>query len=311
MISFTYDTVNLGDWIQSIAMEKAVNKVTLRDNHFNIVRRGRLYQEKSGTCVMQGWFDHNTLGFYPKNSVKPIWIGTHFNKYVQEELHKAWSVESLNKPNEVGCRDLDTAKFCQDNGIESYLSRCLTLTLPRRSEEEAKSADKVFVVNVKDELKRYIPENICRNAVTINQRFVHYAACQRRKEAERLLEKYRKEAKLVITMALHCTAPCIAMGIPVVVIEPDADPTDCNRFTMISDLVHVYSQEEIKSRNVDFSPKPIKIENLKKSMLKNLEICLKDSITEEDKLELQRVRSFIANPKLDDASVHPMLSSHR
>ena len=36
-----------------------------------------------------------------------------------------------------------------------------------------------------------------------------------------LLERYRNEARLVITRALHCAAPCTAMGIPAVLIAKD------------------------------------------------------------------------------------------
>ncbi|WP_141082403.1 polysaccharide pyruvyl transferase family protein [Campylobacter devanensis] len=38
------------------------------------------------------------------------------------------------------------------------------------------------------------------------------------RKTEDLLQTYKNKAKLIATSALHCAAPCTAMGIPVILI---------------------------------------------------------------------------------------------
>jgi hypothetical protein len=89
------------------------------------------------------------------------------------------------------------------------------------------------------------------------------------KRAQELLELYRLQARLIVTTLLHCALPAIAMGIPTVVFYPVNDEaahaSDLERFSSLSDLMHVHRLDEIDK--VDWNPEPIDVAERKLAIL--------------------------------------------
>jgi exopolysaccharide biosynthesis predicted pyruvyltransferase EpsI len=77
--------------------------------------------------------------------------------------------------------------------------------------------------------------------------------------AQEYLDRYRKEAKLVITSRLHCALPCIAMGIPVIVMGDHRD----KRLQLVEEFTKIHPYFAINMRgaykNIDSTPKLIKV----------------------------------------------------
>lgn len=297
-ISYYYDTygklTNLGDYIQTIATEEAIKKCVDTDCNFVPVQRNKLVQHDGGTCVMQGWYEHDDLGFLPGPSTRGIWIGTHLNETTCEALALLFKTSSI-RLSDVGCRDLSTLAFCKQYGISSYFSRCLTLTLPKRTIEEAENANRTYLVECSDEIVALLPDWVKTNAERISHRGYAkevWQPWQLCKEAARdLLDNYKKNAKIVVTTALHCAQPCIAMGIPVVFICPGLNERE--RFSSMKGLIQINSLEDLKAGVVDFSPKSLNIEDLKSALLMNLKLTMKQMRTKEEETELINVRDFI------------------
>lgn len=295
-VSYTYPTCfwwgwgcNLGDWIQTIATESAIRRALGRDVAFERVRRDELVSHRGGICVMQGWFEHSSLNFLPGPDTHAIWIGTHFRKETRKDLELLWHIFPSSIPFEIGCRDLSTLEFCQANHIEAYFSRCLSLTLPRRKPEFS-HGDSVYCVDCPDWLMESMPIHLRRKAVTISQRMFRcedQRVC--RTAAEELLERYRTSASLVITTALHCASPCLAMGIPTVVVNPGYEESE--RFSSLSGLAHVYTKDEVLSGVVNWNPGSIDFESLKLLLIHNLKLMLTSCGNADEKRE---VRSQIA-----------------
>lgn len=61
--------------------------------------------------------------------------------------------------------------------------------------------------------------------------------------ARYVLERYRTQAKLVITSKIHVAMPCIALGIPVIFI---VDNPFNERFDVLSGIVPIYSYKDIR-----------------------------------------------------------------
>ncbi|WP_238699141.1 polysaccharide pyruvyl transferase family protein [Helicobacter sp. MIT 05-5294] len=251
---------------------------------------------------MQGWFGYHH--YFPSHETLPIFVGTHF----AESIYKALEYFVAYYPyyfvfKEIGCRDLETLRFCQRLGIQAYLSRCLTLTLPKREESLSKSADKVFLVGIPDNLLEYIPQDLRQNAVRINQQSVKIEESLNPRDYEAktrtLLETYKKEAKLIITCALHCAAPCTAFGIPVVLIARNQE--NINRFSAVNGILKVWSIEDLKAKRVNFNPTAPNIESLKSNMLENLNLSIQKEFGESiDETRLQVVRQAIAEFKAEN-----------
>lgn len=288
--------VNLGDYVQSIATKSAIKQISEgRERNFKFYDRDSLsFYKSENPCVavMQGWFSYS-YAFLPSKSIVPIWVGTHFTIETQDFLRKVLSINPNYFSNtEIGCRDLFTYNFCERNGINSYFSRCLTLTLPRRQKDSTQN--KVFLVDVPKAWEKYLPTSITRSAVRLSQRTFSCADLNSGdlyKKANELLEMYRDEAALVITTALHCASPCLAMGIPVVFLtnQPEEQAT---RFSALSGISRTYSLHDLKNKKLEIPSEPVDIEDLKQALLGNLKLCLVTGGA--DKVdEKRRLRSYI------------------
>ena len=167
----------------------------------------------------------------------------------------------------------------------------MTLTLPKRKKTPEKQ--KVFLVGLNDEILKNIPPEILKNSEIINQQNVelnhaddYFAA------AQHLLERYQKEATLIITSALHCASPATALGIPVVFfLQSDEQKT---RFSTLQNILPLYTTDDLKKGNVNWNPKIPDIEALKNAMLNNLRLSLAQCYGESvDLKELQALRQTI------------------
>ena len=297
-VSYYYPTLgniyNVGDYIQTIATEKAILSCCNERCSFVHVQRNQLIEHSGGTCIMNGWYEHDDLGFLPGDDTRAIWIGTHFNETICNCLSLLFKSSSY-RLYDVGCRDKTTLEFCRQHKIPSYFSRCLTLTLPRRTTEETLNADTVYIVDCPNKILALLPKAIRDVAKIIYQRkhvrepWQPWQTC--RETAERLLDEYRQHARLVVTSALHCAQPCIAMGIPVVFINPGYKER-C-RFSSMDGLIPQYTKKDLKNGKIDFNPIAPDIEELKVAMLTNLYLTLKEKRSPEENKELSNVRKII------------------
>jgi hypothetical protein len=118
----------------------------------------------------------------------------------------------------------------------------------------------VFLVDVSSILLENIPEEIVSESISISHQIQPEAiACDDPVSvAKRLYERYKKEAKLVITSRLHAAVPCMAAGIPVILARDEFT----SRLTWIDRLLPVYDASQYK--DIDWQPVPVNYEYEKK-----------------------------------------------
>ena len=290
---------NLGDYVQTLATRRALSQV-LPVKGFSYWDRDSLsfyksdnQYEDSVICVMQGWFSHS-LGFLPNKNIIPVWLGSHFDEATQKYLKEILVMNPNYFCPEVGCRDLYTLDFCKKFHIPSYLSRCLTLTFPKRTETD--KHEKVFLVDIPENWENLLPKKILDESVRVHQRWVKFGDehwSQSMERAEALLSEYKSKAKLVITTALHCAAPCVAMGIPVILIQEDS-LENVKRFSALKGILPYYTVQDLQNGGINFSPDPVDIESLKTALLENLKLSVKRALFVDVSLnELKDIRSEI------------------
>lgn len=121
--------------------------------------------------------------------------------------------------------------------------------------------DKVYIVDVKDDLLRRIPTEIKDDAV-YRTHFTSFEKGDNAKEfAIQLFREYDRNAKLVITSLLHCALPCIAAGIPVIFLQEE---NLSYRFSWLEKLIPLYTKDCFEK--IDWNPKPIDISFIKKKV---------------------------------------------
>ena len=268
-----------------------------RDNLLN-------YTETPAFAIMQGWFAHSSL-YMPNEKILPVFIGTHITTPKRKEflLYIKKNPKYFNKIT-FGCRDTSTLNFMRKNNVNSYLSRCLTLTYPKR--EVNINPKDIFIVDMPEEYLKYVPNELLEHAKFVNQRaidtdkdtsyFLNYERYM--KQTSDLLSEYRNNAKLVITSALHCASPCIAMGIPTILIDFE-DKND--RFGSLNGIIKIYNKQDLINRNINYSPEVTNIEDLKQLMIKNVELSIKQAFDEEiDEKELNNIRQLIEKYNIID-----------
>ena len=168
----------------------------------------------------------------------------HFHRELSEN-----ELGALRQNQPIGCRDEYTVRYLQSKGIDAFLAGCLTMLFDKR---EAKPRDKVFLVDCPESAMAHIPGSIKKDAVVLSQviRMTTKAPDHRltlaeteeyNKTAIAQLDRYRDEAKLVVTSRLHVASPCAAMGIPVILVRDTFD----ERYQFIDRFLPLHAPQDL------------------------------------------------------------------
>ena len=222
-------SVNIGDYIQSLASKQFIpNK-----NKIIYLNRDNIKYNKSFVkIIFNCWYKIKDKVSFPKN-IRPLFISFHISNI--KKIKKIKKI--LKKYEPIGARDIDTMNFLQKNGIKSYFSSCLTLTLGKTYYSKIKKniiylVDYKFKKNILIDLeilkilKFYQPDEVklmyhSKLSLKINHK-------KRFDIAKQYLKKY-SQARLVITTRLHCALPCVGMEVPVILVSPNKN--NDSRFT--------------------------------------------------------------------------------
>lgn len=267
---------NIGDCIQNLAIENLYKELGIDCTELVKINRDDIpnYSEEKALLPMQGWFG-NLYKTFPANfspNILPVFIGFHLTNYKEsrQRFLKENLQEKFSQYTPIGCRDRNTKEFFTSLGIEAYFSGCMTLTFPERKRKPKNG--KIFIVDVPEEIEEIIPtkiKNVADKSITHSYTFKNYPvsleeAYEFETKAREILERYRQEAKLIITSRIHVAMPCIATGIPVVFIhEKDSD----DRFDVLNGIIPRYS---LKHKNIiNWTPKAPNITKIKQAIKEN------------------------------------------
>lgn len=219
-------TDNIGDDIQTYAELKYLPKVDYyvdREHLSTFMPESKEYV----SVIMNGLYIHNKIAWPPSPYINPLLISMHFKELIETDVGdsylKDFGGEFLKQYGPVGARDTETLKRLNKNGINSYFSGCMTLTLEKFEGIEKKK--KICLVDVDKEVIKKVKTTV-RNEFEIEV-LSHYINPEdsekksfekRMKDVENLLKKYQ-ESHLVITSRLHVALPSVALDVPVILIH--------------------------------------------------------------------------------------------
>lgn len=278
--------MNLGDPIQSFAVLELYKKIGISEENIVPLDRYDLadYGGEDVAVIVNGaenyeHFCYATRFLPVSDKIHPVFISLHLHRDLSEN-----ELASLRNNQPIGCRDEYTVKYLKSKGIDAFLTGCLTMLFPRRSEN--KKYEKVFIVDCPESILEHIPNEIKEDAEYLSQvirmrsdscdhRLTAEETEQYNKKAREQLNKYRDEARLVITTRLHVASPCAAMGIPVVLVRDIYDeryqfidrflplyyPKDLDKLDF--DSVHADIPEEVKSNLTNISRNMLEMAKLR------------------------------------------------
>ena len=271
------DLNNLGDQIQSIAVENLIPPIHIRVNRDTIAIEKLVDRH---ILIMNGWFTHNPKQCFPPNEmIYPVFWGFHVTNWNNSWDHflSPRIIKYFKKYEPIGCRDRYTAEMLENVGIYSFYSKCLSLTFPKRSKKIVNGWNIIVDVNY-----TLLPSFITDNALFVTHNISpNIPEDDKIKQAKNLLSLYKKKAKLVITSRVHCALPCVAMGIPVVFLGNPKDyrtsivqdiglkincVTDFFKYNTDKDVI---KQKQLNKfwRNVNWNPKELDYENNKEKIV--------------------------------------------
>lgn len=257
--------VNLGDPIQSYAVKLLYKEMGIEERDMIPVDRYdmKTYDGEECICVVNTCSTYEELaydsGFMPpSDKIHAIPFSLHINRHIADD-----ELEFYRSCLDVGCRDVFTENKLSKLGVRAYLTGCLSLTFPRRSREQEIRAKDVYLIDVQPEFRELIPKEILRDAIELSsiyrfeikhnlKRMTEQEASEYHRMGEERIKLLRDTAKLVITTRLHAAAPCLAMGIPVIMTKHD------DRFGFIDRFLPSYTSWDTDI--IDWDPKPVDIE---------------------------------------------------
>ena len=230
-VMYYKETDNIGDDIQSYAAMRFLPHIDYyidRESLNCFIPMKKEYV----SMIMNGWFLHNKLAWPPSPYINPLCVSMHFTSLesidVGDKYLKRFGGEYLKQFGIIGARDIETQKRLEKNGIESYFSGCLTLTINKF--DNIKKVDKICLVDLEENIVEKIKESTNSKIEVLTHWLNQEETAQkdftkRMNDVENLLKKYQ-ESKLVITNRLHVALPCLALGTPVILIHKEVYEKD-------------------------------------------------------------------------------------
>jgi hypothetical protein len=112
-----------------------------------------------------------------------------------------------------------------------------------------------------------MPPNLLQDAEFVSQRipvFEFPLGTERRRQVERyaevLLDYYSENAALVVTSLHHAAAPCMALGIPVILCRQQMD----DRFSYLAEFARVHTPDNFDE--IDWNPGPADMTSVRRSL---------------------------------------------
>ena len=263
-------TLNLGDDIQTYAAARLLPRV----DYYLTRECLDHFASEDGEPVavpMNAWWLWSKWNWPPAECIYPLLVSMHIGErdiYASgSPMKREWldgiGGDFFRAYGPAGCRDAATVELLQSCGIDSYLSGCLTLTLPqqKKTEDAGTYACLVDLPPALEEKAREWLKDTGLRIVTQSHRCdylnVEVPFDRRMKTVEEVLTLYQN-AKVVITSRLHATLPCLAMGTPVVSIFDQSSPLYSTRWAPYSDWTFFVSKQDFANHafDYDFSSPP-------------------------------------------------------
>ncbi len=292
-------TDNIGDDIQSYAAAQFLPSIDCVIDRESLDRFDN--SDEPVKAIMNGWYMCDKFNWPPSADIDPLWVSVHISEAdnfgIGEKFLSGPGGEYLRQYAPIGARDESTLKMLRRNGIDAYLSGCLTLTLPRN--DSAEKTDEILLVDVDPAseqcIRRHFPEeryiSVTHKADPETYRLLPVK--ERMERANALLRRYQS-AKCVITSRLHCALPCLALGTPVLLLYKDEY---ASRMKSFLELLHYSTLDGLNAalRSYDLTQPPENSTAFLPIREKLIRVC----------------KDFVSSPVKKRAELPPLEELHR
>ncbi len=243
---------NLGDNMQIVAIDNIYRQMGIDLNEVVYIDTNDLATYKGEYVILpvtMPLVDYRENGIAGRFSpyIVPVFLGLTMVKETLDPVEVAY----YKKYEPIGCRDERTLNTLRKYQISCYLHGCITITLPKR--EDSNKAKDVYIVDVHPRLMEQIPTELRENA-KVRTHLRHDKLEDAKAETIRQYQEYKDNARLVITSLLHCSMPCVAAGIPVILLKDAVS----YRMAWLEKLLTINTEDKLDQVNWD--PKPVDLD---------------------------------------------------
>lgn len=282
--------ISIGDVFECLAIRNIYRNMGISEEELTVCYPYELNEYRGEYCVLP--INVYALNIDYSNRILPVFLGLALGggyKLSKQNLNL------LRRFSPVGCRDERTMRVLLENGIDAYMQGCLVATFEKRPVLETQK--KVFFVNPEKGILNYIPKKLLENYEFVSHDY-YMTDEELFKEGglynlgEKFIEKYKKEAKLVVTSKYHSAIICLALGIPVIMIIEN----NYFKYTWIEKYIPIYEPKDYC--NIDWNPKAVCISDEEKELMLQIatnriqdtykkyhDICTLSEIRERPELE--------------------------
>lgn len=303
-------SINLGDYLQFLTINGLYEQLGIKKSQIYYLKSNEIASYRGEKLLLP--LNFITTIFVHDNKVNvsndiiPVFLSISLSNMkekidIDKLLSQKENYDFFLKYSPVGCRDEYTYRIFLKYNIPAYLNGCLTATLPKRKIET--SQIKVFFADAPENLLPFIPKELFEDCEFISQQaqFTEEKVNDYEyifKFVQERYERYRKEAKIVVTSRLHVAVPCTAMGIPVIFAKDYVD----TRFSWLEKLIPLYSLGEYEK--INWKPQAPDYEE-KKKLLRQLAISrIKDTY------EMYNLTHFVSQFYLERNAKENYYDSH-
>lgn len=260
-----YYTINVGDYMQTLAMREAWSRLGVAADRVVAVDRDTVKTcEDSVVLLVNACFYEHCFPF-PENII-PVFYGFQARAGVIEK-----NIDYLKRYAPIGCRDFQTAELMRRYGVEAFVSGCVTLTFSIRDVAVKEGEGSLFLIYGEGvgafpgQILPFIPERFLDRIKLLSHRKpVHEHPLSTEQialteaYAKEVFRLYKEQAELVVTPLHHVVAPCWAANVPAVVARATRD----SRFSVLDKLQRVYYPEDFNA--IDWSADGPDLQNFKR-----------------------------------------------
>ena len=265
---------NIGDEIQSISamrflpnIDEYVGRETIR--YFTPQDTTKLTK-----VILNAWWMWKPKNFPPSKYIKPLLISMYFRKEIRKKFLTKETKKYLVENGPVGCRDMSTYRFLNENNIPAYFSGCLTLTLQRNP--KIKRQDYILCIDVSKEIEEAIKKRTNRKVINISPLLSPYFLPKQRLEVAKPYLRLIHSAHCVVSTRLHAILPALGFETPVLRIIPSGYAMDIKgRIEGMENFAQAATEEEFITNTsiYDFENPPANRTNYLEMRQKLIEKC--------------------------------------
>ena len=253
---YTASTENIGDHIQSVAARRFLPRVDHRIERDRVGSWKNPVETESVKLITNGWYMHFPYQWpITDATINPMYVSMYIeqgNSNAVKSFLSNRSIDNFKKFGKVGARDEATYKFFKENGIEAYVSGCVTLTLQK--DKAIKKQDFILLTDTSEAIYDYVKRNTNKTVIYLTNTASPDLDLETKDEIAELYLYLYQSASCVVTERLHTALPCLALETPVAFIKKE-NPIggNINRLSGLDRLVHCYTEEEFTKGAYDIN----------------------------------------------------------